>query len=158
RGHALHRRRGAQEVHHRQHHAQLHLGGGHVHGDLRHERQQRLGRLLDTPHRCLGLGHPDRALTCGAGLPPSAPASGGGAILEFAILAPVLFAIVFGFLEMGRMFYIRQALEYATEEAARYYMLNPTIDSSSVTTQLRNTMAGGMGPSVTVVYADTASC
>jgi Flp pilus assembly protein TadG len=82
----------------------------------------------------------------------------GGAILEFAILAPVLFTILFGVLEMGRMFYVRQALEYATEEAARYYMLNPTTDNTNVTTALRNTMAGGMGPSVSVAYADTASC
>jgi len=82
----------------------------------------------------------------------------GGAILEFAILAPVLFTILFGFIEMGRMFYVRQSLEYATEEAARYYMLNPTTDSSNVTTALRNAMAGGMGPSVSVVYADTANC
>jgi Flp pilus assembly protein TadG len=82
----------------------------------------------------------------------------GGAILEFAILAPVLFLILFGFLEMGRMFYIRQSLEYATEEAARFYMLNPTTDSSNVTTKLRNTMAGGMGPSVSVAYVDTPSC
>jgi Flp pilus assembly protein TadG len=82
----------------------------------------------------------------------------GGAILEFAILAPVLFTILFGFLEMGRMFYIRQSLEYATEEAARYYMLNPTTDSGNVTTKLRSTMAGGMGPSVSVAYADTTNC
>jgi|SRR3954454_6767291 Flp pilus assembly protein TadG len=82
----------------------------------------------------------------------------GGAILEFAILAPVLFTILFGFIEMGRMFYIRQSLEYATEEAARFYMLNPTTDTDTVKTTLRNAMAGGMGPSVTVTYLDTPSC
>jgi Flp pilus assembly protein TadG len=82
----------------------------------------------------------------------------GGAILEFAILGPVLFTILLGIIEMGRMFYLRQALEYATEEAARYYMLNPTTDSTNVTTTLRNAMAGGLGPSVNVSYADTTSC
>src|SRR5215471_12529704 len=82
----------------------------------------------------------------------------GGAVIEFAILAPVLFTILLGIIEMGRMFYVRQALEYATEEAARYYMLNPTTDSGSVTTYLRGKMAGGMGPSVNVSYLDTASC
>ena len=82
----------------------------------------------------------------------------GGAILEFAILAPVLFTILFGIVEMGRMFYVRQALEYATEEAARYYMLNPTTASANVTTALRNAMAGGMGSSVSVAYTDTGSC
>jgi Flp pilus assembly protein TadG len=82
----------------------------------------------------------------------------GGAVLEFAILAPVLFTILLGIVEFGRMFYVRQALEYATEEAARYYRLNPTTDSGNVTTALRNAMAGGMGPSVSVVYGHTTSC
>ena len=39
----------------------------------------------------------------------------GGAVIEFAILAPVLFTILLGIIEMGRMFYVRQSLEYATE-------------------------------------------
>lgn len=82
----------------------------------------------------------------------------GGAVLEFAILAPLLFTLLLGIFEMGRMFYVRQALEYATEEAARYYMLNPTTASSNVTTTLRNAMAGGMGPDVSVAYTDTTSC
>jgi Flp pilus assembly protein TadG len=82
----------------------------------------------------------------------------GGAAIEFAILAPVLFGILFGIVEMGRMFYVRQALEYATEQAARYYMLNPTTDSGSVTTYLKGQMAGGMGSGVTADYVDTTSC
>ena len=82
----------------------------------------------------------------------------GGAVLEFAILAPLLFAVLLGIVEMGRMFYVRQALEYATQEAARYYMLNPTTDSANVTTALRDAMAGSMGPSVSVAYSHTANC
>jgi Flp pilus assembly protein TadG len=82
----------------------------------------------------------------------------GGAAIEFAILAPVLFTVMLGIVEMGRMFYVRQALEYATEQAARYYMLNPTIASGSVTTYLQGQMAGGMGTGVTVGYVDTTSC
>ena len=82
----------------------------------------------------------------------------GGAAIEFAILAPVLFGILFGIVEMGRMFYVRHALEYATEQAARYYMLNPTTDSGSVTTYLQGQMAGGMGSGVTADYVDTTSC
>lgn len=82
----------------------------------------------------------------------------GGAAVEFAILAPVLFTMLLGIIEMGRMFYVRQALEYATEQAARYYMLNPTTDSGSVTTYLQGQMAGGMGSGITVEYTDTASC
>ena len=83
----------------------------------------------------------------------------GAAILEFAILAPVLFAVVLGGIDFGYMFYVRGGLEYATEEAARYYMLNPsTVTSTQVTTYLRGKMPGGMGPNVSVSYADTTSC
>ncbi len=84
--------------------------------------------------------------------------SRGGAILEFALLAPLLFTMLLGIVEVGRMFYVRQALEYATEEAARYYMLNPTAATSTVTTYLQGKMAGGMGSDITVGYTDTANC
>ncbi len=82
----------------------------------------------------------------------------GGTILEFALILPLLLVLLLGSADVGRMFYVRQGLEYATEEAARYYMLNPTTASSNVTTQLRSKMPGGMGSSVNVSYADTASC
>jgi Flp pilus assembly protein TadG len=82
----------------------------------------------------------------------------GGAILEFAMVLPLLLTLLVGGLDVGRMFYVRQGLEYATEEAARYYMLNPTTAESNVTTLLKSKMPGGMGPSVNVSYADTANC
>lgn len=82
----------------------------------------------------------------------------GGAVIEFALTAPFFFTLILGTIDFGRMFYVRQGLEYATEQAARYYMLNPTIASSSVTTYLQSQMPGGMGTSVTVSYTDTTSC
>src|SRR3954466_8851160 len=82
----------------------------------------------------------------------------GAAILEFTLLAPLLLSMLLGIVEIGRMFYMRQALEYATEEAARYYMLHPTAASSTVTTYLQGQMGRGMGSDVSVVDSDTASC
>lgn len=82
----------------------------------------------------------------------------GGALVEFAVLLPFLMTMILGTIDVGRMFYVRQGLEYATEEAARYYMLNPTTDTTNVTTALRSKMPGSMGPNVSVSYADTASC
>jgi Flp pilus assembly protein TadG len=83
----------------------------------------------------------------------------GGAVLEFAIIGPVLLTMLLGVVEMGRMFYIRHALEYATEEAARYYMIHPSATTDDVTTALRAAMAGGMGASVsTPSYEDTTNC
>lgn len=82
----------------------------------------------------------------------------GVAAIEFAIIGPVLLVMTIGAVDIGRMFYTRQGLEYATEEAARYYMLNPTAAASAVTTYLRGKMPGNMGPNVAVAYADTANC
>jgi Flp pilus assembly protein TadG len=82
----------------------------------------------------------------------------GVAMLEFALLSPLLMVLFMGSVDVGRMFYVRQGLEYATGEAARYYMLNPTTATSNVTTRLRSKMPGGIGPSVNVGYADTTNC
>jgi Flp pilus assembly protein TadG len=82
----------------------------------------------------------------------------GGAVLEFAVIGPMLFVLVLGAIDMGRMFYVRQNLEYATEEAARYFMLNPTSTTSAVTSYLRATMLGGVGSSISVSYTDTLNC
>ena len=82
----------------------------------------------------------------------------GGAAIEFAILAPVLFTILLGSIDMGRMFYVRQSLGYAAQQAARYYALNPASATSAVTTFLRGQMMGGMGAGISVAYADTANC
>ena len=79
----------------------------------------------------------------------------GGAVVEFAVLLPFLMTMILGTIDFGRMFYVRHGLEYATEEAARYYMLNPTTDATNVTTALRSKMPGGMGPNVNVSYADS---
>jgi Flp pilus assembly protein TadG len=82
----------------------------------------------------------------------------GGAVVEFALLLPFLLTVLLGGLDFGRLFYARQGLEYATEEAARYYMHNPATASSAITTYLQGRMPGGMGTSVNVSYDDTTSC
>lgn len=83
----------------------------------------------------------------------------GGAAIEFGILAPVLFTMLLGGLEFGRMFYVRQGLEGVVEAAARYYMLNPTIASSAVTSYMQTQpMLGGSIGLVTFGYTDTTSC
>lgn len=87
-----------------------------------------------------------------------ARATGGGAVIEFAIISPVLLTLLIAIVDVGRLYYVRQGLEYATQEGARYYMLNPTAASSSVTTYLQGKMAGGMGSGVSVAYTDTANC
>jgi Flp pilus assembly protein TadG len=82
----------------------------------------------------------------------------GAALVEFAVVSPVLLTLILALIDVGRMYYVRQSLEFATQEGARYYRLNPTAASSTVTTFLKAKMAGGMGTGVSVAYADTANC
>jgi Flp pilus assembly protein TadG len=86
----------------------------------------------------------------------------GGAIVEFAMIAPLLLTLVVGCIDFGYMFYVRQALEYATEQSGRYYMLNPSSAQSTVTGYLKGLLPGGstgaLASAVNISYADTASC
>lgn len=82
----------------------------------------------------------------------------GVSIIEFGILAPVLFGLVLGAIEFGRMFYVRQGMENAVEQGARYYMLNPSAAQTAVTSQITAAMVGGLGGQLSVAYADTTNC
>lgn len=82
----------------------------------------------------------------------------GGAAIEFAFVGPVFITLMLGALELGRMYYVRQSMEYATEQAARYYSLNPSVATTTVTTQLNGFLPGGISNGVTVSYADTSNC
>ena len=82
----------------------------------------------------------------------------GGAAIEFAIVAPVFIGLLLGGVEFGRMYYVRQNLEYATEQAARYYSLNPGTSTTDVTSKFDGFLAGGLRSSTTVSYADATNC
>jgi hypothetical protein len=82
----------------------------------------------------------------------------GGAAIEFAFVAPFLFTLVLGSVDLGRMFYVGQGLQYAAEQGARYYTINPTMAWPSVVNQIQTYMPGGMGPSVNVTHSDTNNC
>jgi Flp pilus assembly protein TadG len=53
-------------------------------------------------------------------------ASDGVAAVEFAIIVPVFVAFCLGIFEGGRMLWIRNSIQTATEEAARYAMAHTT--------------------------------
>ena len=51
----------------------------------------------------------------------------GAAAVEFAIIAPLLFTIIFGIIEFGLLFFDKQVITNASREGARYGILwNPT--------------------------------
>ena len=62
----------------------------------------------------------------------------GVAALEFGLVAPVFFLIIFGLFEFGRMMMVQQSLTNAAREGCRTAVLATTINSSDVNAAVRN--------------------
>lgn len=64
----------------------------------------------------------------------------GTAMIEFAFALPVILLIVLGCLEFGRYYWIRNTLELAVEEAARYATLNRNATQADIQTEVRRVL------------------
>src|SRR3954451_18844471 len=75
----------------------------------------------------------------------------GAAVVEFAVVAPVFFLLVFGIIEYGRMVMVQQLITNASREGARRGVLDGAT-TTEVTTVVGNYLArGGInGATVTV--------
>lgn len=96
---------------------------------------RRLARLLTTPGRLVR----DR---------------GGSMLIEFALVIPVFLALVIGIVEFGRVLMVRSSLQYAVEEAARYAMVRQTLNTSTLTTIIKNRFAASDPGNVTVAVSN----
>ena len=67
--------------------------------------------------------------------------SGAGAV-EFAVVAPMLFALLFGALELGWALQCGSSLRSEVQTAARALMLNPALTSSELTTMVEDRLEG----------------
>lgn len=81
----------------------------------------------------------------------------GAAAVEFALVAPLFFLLVFGMIEFGRMIMVQQVITNASREGARMAVLDsqtPTASdvTSAVSTYLQN--AGISGETVTIDPAE----
>jgi len=61
----------------------------------------------------------------------------GAAVVEFAAVAPVLFLLIFGMIEFGRMVMVQQVLTNASREGARVGILDGATNSE-VTSVVQN--------------------
>lgn len=66
----------------------------------------------------------------------------GAAVVEFAVVAPVLFLFVFGMIEFGRMVMVQQIMTNAAREGARVAIL-PNATTAQVTTAVTNYLTAG---------------
>lgn len=101
----------------------------------------------------------------------------GQAMVEFALVAPAFFLLLFGIIEGGRFIYYYETLSHATREGARYAIVNgansltcstgPAApgstscdpDGSDVVDKVRQSALGMSGPAITVtpVWHDPAN-
>ena len=62
---------------------------------------------------------------------PPFKAREGTTAVEFALIAPALFMILFGAVEFGRLLWTQAALHFAVEEAARCASVTPSVCGTS---------------------------
>jgi Flp pilus assembly protein TadG len=75
----------------------------------------------------------------------------GAAAVEFAVVAPLFFLLVFGMIEFGRMVMVQQVITNASREGARRAVLDGTT-TTDVNTAVDNYLSGAgvAGATVTV--------
>jgi Flp pilus assembly protein TadG len=87
------------------------------------------------------------------------PTKRGQALVEFALVAPVFFLIVFAIIDFGRYVYYVQVLNNAAREGARYAIVHgsesfqpsgPSPDDPAVASVVRNSAVGVVGTSATL--------
>jgi Flp pilus assembly protein TadG len=84
----------------------------------------------------------------------------GAAVVEFAIVAPVFFLLVFGMIEYGRMVMVQQILTNASREGARYAVTLTTNDTAAVQQKVKDYLTSakiGGTPTVTVTWPASGS-
>lgn len=65
----------------------------------------------------------------------------GGAIVEFAVVLPVLITILFGIIEYGWVFMVRQTLQHAAREGCRLAVLQTSVEPyANVTARVDETL------------------
>jgi Flp pilus assembly protein TadG len=76
----------------------------------------------------------------------------GAAVVEFAVVAPLFFLLVFGMIEFGRMVMVQQVITNASREGARIGVLDNTATSdvtNAVNTYLQSASITGATVTVT---------
>ena len=76
----------------------------------------------------------------------------GGAVVEMAVVSPLLLTLVFGVIEFGNSFMVRQILTNAAREGARVAAIQPVADDAAVRTAVRDGMSSISG----IPLADSA--
>jgi Flp pilus assembly protein TadG len=80
---------------------------------------------------------------------------GGASAVEFAILAPVLFALLFGVFQLGWALHCNQSVDWAVQTAARQLVGTPSLTQAQLQSKVEALLTGGADPShVTVALTE----
>lgn len=77
----------------------------------------------------------------------------GALAVEFALTAPFFLILIIGILDLGRLFWVKNIMQFSVEQTARYAMVNPSSTAATLTTYA-DTKAGTMFTGITFA-ADT---
>lgn len=78
----------------------------------------------------------------------------GSTAVEFAMVLPVLLAVVLGVLEFGRALWLRHDMQFAVEEAARFALANDTATATAISAVASSRLAA-VGPGSAAVTIAT---
>ncbi len=83
----------------------------------------------------------------------------GTSMIEFAVLLPVFLSLVFGMIDVGRLFWTQTALQHAVEMAARCATINATTCGTTANVQTyATTQAYGLTFPTTTFTVTAPSC
>lgn len=74
----------------------------------------------------------------------------GVAAVEFAIVSMLFFILLFGGIEMGRTFYVKNQLSYLADQATRAVIINSTVTDATLTSNIRDQFTAGDPTQLTV--------
>ena len=82
----------------------------------------------------------------------------GATAVEYAMIAPVLFALLIGLFETSRFYYVRSALQKAVDDAGRYAMRNTSASDAAITAIARQNLIDPVNAAADFkISRDTAS-
>lgn len=80
--------------------------------------------------------------------------SKGATAVEFALVAPIVFIVIFVLINFGRLYWLQGSMTFAIQAAGRYAMLNPATDSTTVTNLAKDNLYGINASEVTFSTAN----
>jgi Flp pilus assembly protein TadG len=81
----------------------------------------------------------------------------GASALEFALIAPAFFAMLFGSIQMGIAFYYAGSVQFALEKAARITMVDQDMSEGEVQAAFANELSAFTDQDIAMTYTVDSS-